>query len=82
MEHHIDTWPNVPPIYQKQQPIHPSKVAMVKADIEKLREVGCAQLLYLSFHYSHFGWMDGPLLLADGCHIKPCVDVVFHDGWI
>ena len=36
MEHHIDTWPDVAPVCQKQQPIHPSKVAVVKAKIEKL----------------------------------------------
>ena len=36
MEHHIDTWPNVAAIHQKQRPIHPSKVAGVKAEIEKL----------------------------------------------
>ena len=40
MEHHIDTWPDVAPIHQKQWPIHPSKVAVVKAGIEKLRIVG------------------------------------------
>ena len=37
MEHHIDTWPDVAPLCQKQWPIHPSKVAAVKAEIEKLR---------------------------------------------
>ena len=31
VEHHIDTWPDVAPVCQKQRPIHPSKVAMVKA---------------------------------------------------
>ena len=36
MEHHIDTWPDVAPVRQKQRPIHPSKVAMVKSEIEKL----------------------------------------------
>ena len=36
MEHHIDTWPDVAPVHQKQWPIHPSKVAAVKAEIEKL----------------------------------------------
>ena len=45
-------------------------------------EASCAQLLYLGFHYSQFGWMDGSFLLAYGCHIRPCVDVLFHDGWI
>ena len=40
VEHHIDTWPDVAPICQKQRPIHPSKVAAVKAEIEKLCTVG------------------------------------------
>ena len=40
MEHHINTWPDVAPVCQKQWPIHPSKVAMVKSDIEKLRTIG------------------------------------------
>ena len=74
VEHHIDTWPNVAPVYQKKRPIHPSKVAAVKAEIEKLRTTG--------FHHSHFGWMDGSLLLVDRCYIRPCVNVVFLDGWI
>ena len=39
-EHHIDTWPNVAPVHQKQWPIHPSKAAMVKAEIEKLLITG------------------------------------------
>ena len=30
IEHHIDTWPNVLPVHQKQQPIHPSKASEVK----------------------------------------------------
>ena len=36
MEHHIDTWPDVAPMHQKQRPIHPSKASTVKAEIEKL----------------------------------------------
>ena len=36
VEHHIDTWPDVAPVRQKQWPIHPSKVAAVKVEIEKL----------------------------------------------
>ena len=47
-----------------------------------VNEVGCAQLLYLGFDHDHFGRMDGPLILVYGGHIRPCVDVVFHDGWI
>ena len=40
MEHHIDRWPDVAPVYQKQWPIHPSKVAVVKAEIDKLHTTG------------------------------------------
>ena len=40
IEHHIDTWPDVPPVRHKQRPIHPSKLPAVKAEIEKLRTAG------------------------------------------
>ena len=40
MEHHINTWLNVAPICQNQWPIHPSKAATIKAEIEKLRTTG------------------------------------------
>ena len=40
IEHHIDTWPDVPPVRQKQRPIHPSKLPAVKAEIKKLRKAG------------------------------------------
>ena len=39
VEHHIDTWPDVAPVLQKQRPIHPSKVGTVKAEIEKLHTI-------------------------------------------
>ena len=45
-------------------------------------EADSAQLLYLGFNHGHFGWVNRPFLLAYGCHIGPCVNVVFHDGWI
>ena len=47
-----------------------------------VNESGCAQLFYLGFDRDRFGRMDGPLLLTYGGHIRPCVNVVFHDGWI
>ena len=47
-----------------------------------VNEAGCAQLLYFSFDHGRFKSMDGLLLLVHGGHIGPCVDVVFHDGWI
>jgi hypothetical protein len=36
VEHHIDTWPDITLVYQKQRPLHPSKEATIKAEIEKL----------------------------------------------
>ena len=62
--------------------IHGNRIRNPGCVCNGINEDDCAQLLYLSFHHSHFGWMDGPLLLANGCHIRPCFDVVFHDGWI
>jgi hypothetical protein len=40
VEHRIDTWPDITPIRQKQQPLHPSKATAIKAEIDKLRVVG------------------------------------------
>jgi hypothetical protein len=40
IEHHIDTCPNITLSHQKQRPLHPSKVAAIKAEINKLRVVG------------------------------------------
>ena len=62
--------------------IHGNRIRNPICVCNGVNEVDCVQLLYLNFHRSHFGWMDGSLLLADGCHIRPCVDVVFHDVWI
>ena len=62
--------------------IHGNKIRNPSGVYNGINEAGCVQLLYLGFHRSHFGWMDGPLLLAYGHHIRTCVDVVLHDGWI
>ena len=62
--------------------IHENRIRNPSCLCNGINEADSAQLLYLGFHRSHFGWMDGPLLLVDGCHIRPCVDVLFHDGWI
>ena len=51
MEHHIDTWPNVPPMCQRQRPIHPSKVATVKTEIEKLHTTG------FIYHIAYTTWV-------------------------
>ena len=47
-----------------------------------VNEASCVQLLNFGFDRDSFGRMDGPLLLAHGGHIGPCVNVVFHNGWI
>ena len=55
MEHHINTWTDVAPICQKQRPIHPSKVAAVKAEIKNLRTI--------SFIYpiAYTTWVSNPV---------------------
>ena len=57
MEHHINTWPDVAPFHQNQWPIHPSKVAMVKSEIEKLHTA--------SFIYpiAYTTWVSNPVLM-------------------
>ena len=62
--------------------IHRNRIRNPSSVCNGINEASYAQLLYLDFHHSHFGWMDGPLLPVEGCHIRPCVNVVFHDGWI
>ena len=57
--------------------IHGSKIRNPSGVRNGVNEASCEQLLNFSF-----GGMDGPLLLAHRGHIRPCVDVVFHDGWI
>jgi hypothetical protein len=40
VKHRIDTWPDITPVRQKQRPLHPSKAAAIKAEIDKLRTAG------------------------------------------
>ena len=55
MEHHIDTWPDVAPVRQKQWPIHPSKVAAVKDEIEKLR------IAVFIYPIAYITWVSNPI---------------------
>ena len=57
VEHHIDTWLDVAPIHPKQQPIHPSKVVAVKAEIEKLRIDG------FIYPIEYTTWVSNPVLV-------------------
>ena len=62
--------------------IHGKRIRNPSGVRNGVNEASCAQLLYLSFDRGGFGRMDRSLLLAYRGHIGPCVDVVFHDGWI
>ena len=62
--------------------IHRNRIRNLSGVRNGVDEADCVQLLYLKFHRNHFGWMDWPFILAYGSHIRPCVNVVFHDGWI
>ena len=72
MEHHIDTWTDVAPVRQKQRPIHPSKVAAVKANIEKLCTVG------FIYPIAYTTWVSNPVPVnkKQGTIL---VDTHFHD---
>ena len=72
MEHHIDTWPDVAPVRQKQLPIHPSKVVAVKAKIEKLHTTD------FIYSISYTTWVSDPIPVnkKQGT-IHVCMD--FHD---
>ena len=62
--------------------IHGNKIRNPSGVRNGVNEVSCAQLLNFGFDHGSFGRMDGPLILVHGGHIGPCVDVVFHNGWI
>jgi hypothetical protein len=72
VEHRIDTWPDITPIRQKQRPLHPSKAAAIKAEIDKLRTVG------FIYPISYTSWVSNPIPV-DKKHgtIRVCTD--FHD---
>jgi hypothetical protein len=53
VEHHIDTWPGVSPICQKQRPLHPSKAMAIKAEIEKLHTIGFIYPISYTFWLSN-----------------------------
>ena len=57
VEHHIDTWPNVAPMRQKQQPIHPSKATTVKDEIEELHTAG------FIYPIAYTTWVSNPVLM-------------------
>jgi hypothetical protein len=40
VKHRIDTWLDITPVRQKQRPLHPSKAAAIKVEIDKLHTAG------------------------------------------
>ena len=66
MEHHINTWHDVAPICQKKRPIHPSKVATVKVEIEKLRTAG------FIYPIAYTTWVSNPVPINKkiGYHLR------------
>jgi hypothetical protein len=55
VEHRIDTWPDITPVRQKQRPLHPSKAAAIKAEIDKLRTVD------LIYPIAYTSWVSNPV---------------------
>jgi hypothetical protein len=55
VEHRIDTWPDITPVRQKQRPLHPSKAAAIKAEIDKLRT---ARFIY---PIAYTSWVSNPV---------------------
>jgi hypothetical protein len=55
VEHHIDTWPDITPIRQKQRPLHPSKAVAIKAKIDKLHT---ARFIY---PIAYTSWVSNPI---------------------
>jgi hypothetical protein len=55
VEHHIDTWLEITPVRHKQQPLHPSKAAAIKAEIDKLCTVG------FIYPITYISWVSNPV---------------------
>jgi hypothetical protein len=55
VEHRIDTWPDITPVRQKQRPLHPSKAAAIKAEIDKLRAAG------FIYPIAYTSWVSNPV---------------------
>jgi hypothetical protein len=55
VEHHIDTWPDITPVRQKQRLLHPSKAAAIKAEIDKLRTAG------FIYPITYTSWVSNPV---------------------
>jgi hypothetical protein len=69
VEHRIDTWPDITPVLQKQRPLHPSKAAAIKAEIDKLRTVG------FIYPIAYTSWVSNPVPVdKKQGNIRVCTD--------
>jgi hypothetical protein len=55
VEHRIDTWLDITPVRQKQRLLHPSKAAVIKAKIDKLRMTG------FIYSIAYTSWVSNPV---------------------
>jgi hypothetical protein len=55
VEHCIDTWPDITPVRQNKRPLHPSKAAAIKVNIDKLRVAG------LLYPIAYTSWVFNPI---------------------
>jgi hypothetical protein len=55
VEHRMDTWPDITLVRQKQRPLHPSKAAAIKAEIDKLRTV------VFIYPIAYTSWVSNPV---------------------
>jgi hypothetical protein len=55
VEHRIDTWPDITQFHKKQQPLHPSKVAAIKAEIDRLHAAG------FIYPIAYTSWVSNPV---------------------
>jgi hypothetical protein len=72
VEHHIDTWPDINPIRQKQHPLHPSKAAATKVVIDKLHDVG------FIYPIAYMSWVSNPIPVNKK-QVTICVCMNIHD---
>jgi len=72
VRHCIDTWKYVTPVRKKQHPLHPSKVAAIIAEIEKLHAAG------FIYPITYTSWVTNPILINKK-QGTICIYTDFHD---
>jgi hypothetical protein len=72
VEHRIDTWSDITSVRQKQRPLHLSKAATIKAEIDKLHAVG------FIYPIAYTSWVSKPVPINKK-HGTICVCTDFCD---